>query len=155
MEIAFYCANDTLADKKHVDSSINNLLELIPQQKTYCTPIKEQWGAYTEQIKYNFLLVDLDNNNCVLCYSTNKLTKRVSGVCIMDYKISDLHYLISKCTFNLEIFIIFVNFSIKEEITYKNSRAKNSEETEMLLGKKSHKEIKEIKKRNKIHKLQL
>ena len=90
-------------------------MELIPQEKTYCTPIKEQWRAYTEQIKYNFLLVDLDNNNCVLSYSVNKWTKRVSGVCIMDYKISDLHYLISKCTFNLEIFIIFVNFSINEE----------------------------------------
>ncbi len=146
-EITFY--SHELPEKEEIDNSINYLYNLVPEHLTYCTPINKSWEAYTENIKSNYLLLDVDNKNVVLCYSVNKLTKRTSGIIIENYKDTDIFYLISKCLFNLPLTIVYVSYFNKEIKLLKNKKVNNTTEEYLKTGKKQHKETIEETKEEK------
>lgn len=64
--------------EKEILHELDELINLIPEDVIYNTPIKKQWQAFSEEIKDNVLLVDLTNNNAVLAYSINKQTHRIN-----------------------------------------------------------------------------
>ena len=146
-EITFY--SHVLPEKEEIEDSINYLYNLVPEELTYCTPINKSWEAYTEAIKSNYLLLDTDNKNVVLCYSVNKLTKRTSGIIIEKYKDTDIYYLISKCLFNLPLTIVYISYFNKEIKILKNKKVSNTTEEIQKTGKKQHKETIEETKEEK------
>ena len=149
-EITFY--SHDLPEKDEIDESINYLYNLVPENLTYCTPINKSWEAYTEAINSNYLLLDVDNKNVVLCYSVNTLTKRTSGIIIENYKDTDIYYLISKCLFNLPLTILYVSYFNKEIHILKNKKVDNTPEDYVKTGRKKHKEtVEEIKEERYIN----
>ena len=146
-EITFY--SHVLPEKEEIEDSINYLYNLVPEELTYCTPINKSWESYTEAIKSNYLLLDTDNKNVVLCYSVNKLTKRTSGIIIEKYKDTDIYYLISKCLFNLPLTIVYISYFNKEIKILKNKKVSNTTEEIQKTGKKQHKETIEETKEEK------
>lgn len=139
LEITFYVSDKDLPEKEEINKSISYLYNLMPENLTYNTPIKEQWRAFTEVIKTNYLMLDIGKKNAVLCYSVNKLTSRVSGVYIDNYDIGDIRYILSKCLFNLPLTILFVGHNIKQEIEIKNKIVKCTQEEIIKYGKLQYK----------------
>ena len=118
--------------EKEILHELDELINLIPEDVIYNTPIKKQWQAFSEEIKDNVLLVDLTNNNAVLAYSINKQTHRINWIkhstkekdkaknekiglepVNTPLDITDVLYLLTHCTYNTTIAFMFVDVLIK------------------------------------------
>jgi hypothetical protein len=140
LEITFYRHNKIgIPSEEEILYNLDELIKDIPEEIIYNTPIKKQWKAYTEAIKDNVLLVDLTNNAAILAYSINKQTNIISGIKHTTHKInidktkqegnktetkalelSDRLYLLTHCTMNTPIILMFVEFYNKTHTAITN-----------------------------------
>ena len=105
--------------------------------------------------KNNVLLIDLENKAAALCYSTNALTKRVCGIMLQspDTKntkkdildTDDILYLLTYCTTDTPILLLFIDFEDRTETIIKNKREKTED------GKYTTKETEEQTKEKYIN----
>jgi hypothetical protein len=79
-----------------IDTALDYLHDYMDKNIMFNTPISDQWRSYTENIKNNVLLIDLDGNSATLCYSINSITKKVCGIMIQNPTLQILNLLISK-----------------------------------------------------------
>ena len=150
LEITFYLQDNELPSEREILKELNYLESLLIPDIIYNTPISQQWRAYAECIKNNVLLIDRTNNNLLLCYSINKQTKRITGLCtksrdkneektLKEVNKIDFLYILTNCTFNTEIKLIILDIEdTKSEeniitpsinISYKNLLIRNKDNT--------------------------
>jgi hypothetical protein len=121
-EITFYRYQDHgIPSKQEILDALQEQIEMVPKEITYKTPIQEQFKAYTESIKHNILIVNLEEKSANLIYSVNKITQRAGGIKFITKKNNldkaDILYLLSYATADLPIIYILVDVFNRKDTT--------------------------------------
>ncbi|KAK8837707.1 hypothetical protein M9Y10_036247 [Tritrichomonas musculus] len=110
LEITFYIQNCAVT-QDYINKHLDYLTNLLPPNLLYYNSIPNQWKLIQSAIKYNLLILDLDNNLGLYSYSINKCTKKINGFFIKDISTNKISNLIKLYSFNTPIIVLSIRRS--------------------------------------------
>ena len=111
LEITFYIENCAVT-QDYINKHLDYLTNLLPSNLLYYNSIPKQWKLIQSAIKYNMLILNLDNNLGLFYYSINKCTQKINGsIFIKDISTNKISNLIKLYSFNIPIIVLSIRRS--------------------------------------------
>ena len=105
LEITFYIDNKVVS-KEYIHKHLNYLAELLPEKYIYHNSISNQWKAVLNKLKYNLLVIDLDNYIALFSYFVNVITGKVNGFYIYNITDNYINNVLKLFSYNLPLLIL-------------------------------------------------
>ena len=85
-EVTFYFEmDDPVPSDRFISEVLAQLIAIIPDHLVYSTPHNATWRAYCETMQHSLVIVDHLFDRAVVVFTTNEITKKVSGCYVEEW----------------------------------------------------------------------
>jgi hypothetical protein len=88
------------------------LANIIPPELLFHNPIENQWKLLLEEVHYNTIIVDLDNNLAFVCLYVNRETGKSNGFYLEDISENTLSNIAKLYTFDLPVVVLLLSLCV-------------------------------------------
>ena len=105
LEITFYINNKAVTEE-YILKHLNYLTELLPPELINYNPINNQWKSVLNKLKYNLLIVDLNNEIALFSYFINDVTGKANGFYLYNITDNYINNILKLFSFNLPLLVV-------------------------------------------------